>query len=170
MVPCYRNIGEERKTTPKISELIVKAFGVKRIIYQFRVLFTWSYSSPPCETDIGSNSRMGTTHEYYDTQILADISWTSLSSEVNNLPLIYTELENYFFPKFEGWQLSHRCTCILNLQLRLYEVNRWWSERCFPFVAQTRNKPLNFWSLSTRVFSAPHSTDGHALGSFHAGI
>ena len=94
-------------------------------------------------------------NEYYDTQILADISWTSLSSEVNNLPLIYTELENYFFTKFEGWQLSHRCTCILNLQLRLYEVNRWWSERCFPFVAQTRNKPLNFWSLSTRVFSAP---------------
>ena len=34
------NTGEERKTTPKISELIVKAFGVKRIIYQFRVLFT----------------------------------------------------------------------------------------------------------------------------------
>ena len=31
-------------------------------------------------------------------------------------------------------------------------------------------QPLNFWSLSTRVFSAPHSTDGHALGSFHAGI
>ena len=99
----------------------------------------------------------------------ADITWTSLS-EANNLPLIYTKLENYIWSKFEGWQLSHRCTCILNLQLRLYEVNRWWSERCFPFVAQTRNKPLNFWSLSTRVFSAPHSTDGHALGSFHAGI
>jgi len=31
-------------------------------------------------------------------------------------------------------------------------------------------QPLNFWSLSTRVFSAPHSTDRHALGSFHAGI
>ena len=81
-------------------------------------------------------------NEYYDTQILADISWTSLSSEVNNLPLIYTKLENYILSKFEGWQLSHRCTCILHLQIRLYEVTRWWSERSFPLVAQSRNSLL----------------------------
>jgi hypothetical protein len=60
------------------------------------------------------------------------ISWTSLS-EANNLPSIYVKLKNYILSKFEGWQLSHQGTYFL--QLRLYAVNRWWSERCFPLVA-----------------------------------